>query len=267
MRRGALAPGAALPQAGAATALVGRAVPDDYYTLWYRSDRCSADLRHDYYYSDSLFDHAATEYDDKLALATLGMAAAADSSWESDQYYWMTGEVGRAAHIRDAFAKLGFAEVQLFNYTHSLNDAPDTAACAVARKTLVRGGRQVTIIGAFVRGSGYGAEWSGNLHTGSGSAHTGFVAAARQLTEKNTRICSGIGQAPAAGYPEALDGRLQPCRRRNEFSGGASARRAAAAGKEKTPSSIPLPPRLRWRRQTAPSCSRTLTTTIRQAAV
>ena len=93
---GALAPGAALPQAGAATALVGRAVPDDYYTLWYRSDRCSADLRHDYYYSDSLFDHAATEYDDKLALATLGVAAAADSSWESDQHYWMTGEVGRA---------------------------------------------------------------------------------------------------------------------------------------------------------------------------
>ena len=181
---GALAPGAALPQAGAATALVGRAVPDDYYTLWYRSDRNSADLRHDYYYSDSLFDHAATEYDDKLALATLGMAAAADSSWESDQHYWMTGEVGRADHIRDAFAKLGFAEVQLFNYTHSLNDAPDTAACAVARKTLVRGGRQVTIIGAFLRGSGYGAEWSGNLHTGSGSAHTGFVAAARQLTEK-----------------------------------------------------------------------------------
>ena len=133
---GALAPGAALPQAGAATALVGRAVPDDYYTLWYRSDRCSADLRHDYYYSDSLFDHAATEYDDKLALATLGMAAAADSSWESDQYYWMTGEVGRAAHIRDAFAKLGFAEVQLFNYTHSLNDAPVTVACA-DRKSVV----------------------------------------------------------------------------------------------------------------------------------
>ena len=194
---GALAPGAALPQAGAATALVGRAVPDDYYTLWYRSDRCSADLRHDYYYSDSLFDHAATEYDDKLALATLGMAAAADSSWESDQYYWMTGEVGRADHIRDAFAKLGFAEVQLFNYTHSLNDAPDTAACAVARKTLVRGGRQVTIIGAFVRGSGYGAEWSGNLHAGSGSAHTGFVAAARQLTEK----IRGYVQASAKRQP------------------------------------------------------------------
>ena len=194
---GALAPGAALPQAGAATALVGRAVPDDYYTLWYRSDRCSADLRHDYYYSDSLFDHAATEYDDKLALATLGMAAAADSSWESDRYYWMTGEVGRAAHIRDAFAKLGFAEVQLFNYTHSLNDAPDTAACAVARKTLVRGGRQVTIIGAFVRGSGYGAEWSGNLHAGSGSAHTGFVAAARQLTEK----IRGYVQASAKRQP------------------------------------------------------------------
>ena len=84
---GALAPAAALPQAGAATALVGRAVPDDYYTLWYRSDRNSADLRHDYYYSDSLFDHPATEYDNQLALATLGMAAAADCPWESDQRY------------------------------------------------------------------------------------------------------------------------------------------------------------------------------------
>ena len=123
---GALAPAAALPQAGAATALVGRAVPDDYYTLWYRSDRNSADLRHDYYYSDSLFDHPATEYDNQLALATLGMATATDCPWESDQRYWMEGEVGRADHIRDAFAKLGFTEVQLFNYTHSLNDTPDT---------------------------------------------------------------------------------------------------------------------------------------------
>ena len=194
---GALAPAAVLPQAGAATALVGRAVPDDYYTLWYRSDRNSADLRHDYYYSDSLFDHPATEYDNQLALATLGMATATDCPWESDQRYWMEGEVGRADHIRDAFAKLGFTEVQLFNYTHSLNDTPDTVACAIARKTLVRGGRQVTIIGAFLRGSGYGAEWSGNLHAGPGSAHTGFVTAARQLVEK----IRGYVQASAKRQP------------------------------------------------------------------
>ena len=194
---GALAPAAALPQAGAATALVGRAVPDDYYTLWYRSDRNSADLRHDYYYSDSLFDHPATEYDNQLALATLGMAAAADCTWESDQCYWMEGEVGRADHIRDAFAKLGFTEVELFNYTHSLNDTPDTVGCAVARKTLVRSGRQVTMIGAFLRGSGYGAEWSGNLHAGPGSAHTGFVTAARQLVEK----IRGYVQASAKRQP------------------------------------------------------------------
>ena len=223
---GTLAPAAALPQAGAATALVGRAVPDDYYTLWYRSDRCGADLRHDYYYSDSLFDHPATEYDNQLALATLGMAAAADCPWESDQRYWMEGEVGRADHIRDAFAKLGFTEVQLFNYTHSLNDTPDTVGCAVARKTLVRGGRQVTIIGAFLRGSGYGAEWSGNLHAGPGSAHVGFVTAARlpavlpQLEKKNTFVYTFAAPASltAADCPDlqqdydnnhAADGRLK----------------------------------------------------------
>lgn len=193
----ALASGAALPQAGAATALVGRAVPDDYYTLWYRSDRSGADLRHDYYYSDSLFDHPATEYDNQLALATLGMAAAADCPWESDRRYWMEGEVGRADHIRDAFAKLGFTEVQLFNYTHSLNDTPDTVGCAIARKTLVRGGRQVTIIGVFLRGSGYGAEWSANFHAGPGSAHTGFVTAARQLTEKiRAYVDASAGRQP-----------------------------------------------------------------------
>lgn len=194
---GALAPSTALPQAGAATALVGRAVPDDYYTLWYRSDRNGADLRHDYYYSDSLFDHSAMEYDNQLALATFGMTAAAGCTKASDQHYWAEGEVGRADHIREAFAKLGFVEVQLFNYTHSLNDTPDTVACAIARKTLVRGGRQVTIIGVFVRSAGYGAEWSSNFHAGSGSAHAGFVAAARQLTEK----IRGYVQASAKRQP------------------------------------------------------------------
>ena len=194
---GALAPGAVLPQAGAATALVGRAVPDDYYTLWYRSERNGVDLRHDYYYSDSLFDHAATEYDNQLALVTLGMAAATGGPWESDQRYWMEGEVGRADYIRDALAKLGFAEVELFNYDHSLNEAPDTVACAVARKTLVHGGRPVTVIGVFARSSGYGAEWAANFHAGPGSAHTGFVAAARQLTEK----IRGYVQASAKRQP------------------------------------------------------------------
>ena len=194
---GALAPAAALPQAGAATALVGRAVPDDYYTLWYRSERNGTDLRHDYYYSDSLFDHAATEYDNQLALVSLGMAAATGGPWESDQRYWMEGEVGRADYIRDALAKLGFAEVELFNYDHSLNEAPDTVACAVARKTLVRGDRPVTVIGVFARSSGYGAEWAANFHAGPGSAHTGFVAAARQLAGK----IRGYVQASAKRQP------------------------------------------------------------------
>jgi len=142
LARGALAPGAALPQPGrlrrwsaapcrtttipCGTAATAAALTCGTITI--TATACSTTPP-----------QSTTE---KLALATLGMAAAADSSWESDQYYWMTGEVGRAAHIRDAFAKLGFAEVQLFNYTHSLNDAPDTVACAVARKTLVRGGRR-----------------------------------------------------------------------------------------------------------------------------
>ena len=194
---GALPLCTAAPQAEAATAVVGRVVPDDRYTLWYRSDRCGADLRHDYYYSDSLFDHSALEYNNRLALVTLGMTAAAGCTWESDQRYWMVGEAGRAAHIRDAFDKLGFTEVELINWDHSLNDAPDTVACAIARKTLVRGGRQVTIFGVFLRGVGYGAEWASNFHAGTGSAHQGFVAAARQLAEKlQARIRASANRQP-----------------------------------------------------------------------
>ena len=181
----ALAAGALAPeltaQAASASAVVGRAVPDGNYTLLYRSDRCNADLQHTYYYSDSLFDHSALEYDNRLALATLGMTAAAFSTWASDQQYWMEGEVGRADHIRDAFAQMGFAEVELYHYDHSLNDIPDTVACAIARKTLLKSGQRVTVIAAFLRGSGYGAEWSGNLHAGAGSGHAGFVAAAREM--------------------------------------------------------------------------------------
>lgn len=180
---GAVAPGTAV-QAAAASAVVGRAVPDGNYTLWYRSDRCAADLQHTYYYSDSLFDHAAQVYDNRLALATLGMTAAAFCTWDSDQKYWMNEEAGRADHIRDAFSQLGFAEVALIHYDHSLNDTPDTVACAIARKTLMRNGNRVTVIAAFLRGSGYGAEWSGNLHAGAGSAHVGFTEAAREMAEQ-----------------------------------------------------------------------------------
>ena len=180
---GALAPGAVL-QAEAATAVVGRAVPDGNYTLLYRSDRCGADLQHTYYYSDSLFDHSALSYSNRLALATLGMTAAAGSTWASDQQYWVEGEAGRADNIRDAFSRLGFAEVELFHYDHSLNDTPDTVACAMARKTLVRNGSRVTVIAVFLRGAGYGAEWSSNFHAGQGTAHEGFVAAARQMASQ-----------------------------------------------------------------------------------
>lgn len=179
---GVLAPCTAVQAAG--TAVVGRAAADGNYRLFYRSDRCETDLEHTYYYSDSLFDHSAQVYDNRLALATLGMTAAAFCTWASDQQYWMVGEVGRAEFIRDAFDQLGFAEVELIHYDHSLNDTPDTVGCAIARKTLVQNGKRVTIIAAFLRGAGYGAEWSSNLHAGPGSAHAGFVAAAREMAER-----------------------------------------------------------------------------------
>ena len=56
---GVLAPHAAaealLPQA--AQAVVGSAVPEDYYSFAFRSDHSETDLSHDFYYTDAFFDY------------------------------------------------------------------------------------------------------------------------------------------------------------------------------------------------------------------
>ena len=72
---GVLAPHAAaealLPQA-----VVGSAVPEDYYSFAFRSDHSETDLSHDFYYTDAFFENTALQYSHKLALATLGLVAA-----------------------------------------------------------------------------------------------------------------------------------------------------------------------------------------------
>ena len=55
--------GALWPQltARAAAQPVGRAVPDGSYTLPFLSILSNTDVSHDFYYSESSFDHPATE--------------------------------------------------------------------------------------------------------------------------------------------------------------------------------------------------------------
>ena len=112
---GVLAPHAAaealLPQA-----VVGSAVPEDYYSFAFRSDHSETDLSHDFYYTDAFFENTALQYSHKLALATLGLVAASGSTYQSDALYWVEGEAGREDSIADAYQKLGFANAVYVGY-------------------------------------------------------------------------------------------------------------------------------------------------------
>ena len=123
---GVLAPHAAaealLPQA--AQAVVGSAVPEDYYSFAFRSDHSETDLSHDFYYTDAFFENTALQYSHKLALATLGLVAASGNTYQSDALYWVEGEAGREDSIADAYQKLGFANAVYAGYQCSLN-TPD----------------------------------------------------------------------------------------------------------------------------------------------
>lgn len=172
---------ALLPQA--AQAVVGSAVPEDYYSFAFRSDHSETDLSHDFYYTDAFFENTALQYSHKLALATLGLVAASGNTYQSDALYWVEGEAGRENSIADAYQKLGFANAVYAGYQCSLNTPVDTAGCAFAQKTLVQDGQRTTIIAAMLRGVGYGAEWASNLHVGEGGGHYGFVTAAEHFFE------------------------------------------------------------------------------------
>ena len=169
--------GALWPQltARAAAQPVGRAVPDGNYTLPFLSILSNTDVSHDFYYSESFFDHPATEYDHKLALVTLGMVMAAFNSAVSAYRYWVNGEAGRELNLVASYELLGFGDVVYYNYDIDTGKAGDFVGYSLARKSFDYNGQKRTLVALMLRGGGYGGEWTSNLHTGATNAHYGFT--------------------------------------------------------------------------------------------
>jgi len=180
---GALAPHAAAQTASARAekAIVGSAVPDDYYNIQFCSIYCMEELTHAFYYSESFFEHSAREYDHRLALATLGMTCAALNTAESQESYWLDGEQGRENDIAQAYRTLGFSNLKFLGYDKSLNTLEAADGCALAQKTIEKNGRRTTIFAMMLRPTLYASEWASNLNIGEGSGHEGFIAAADSL--------------------------------------------------------------------------------------
>ena len=158
------------------TAWAGHAVPDGDYALPFLSILSSRDVAHDFYYSETLFDHPATEYDHKLAFVTLGMVMAAFNSHASTAQYWVNGEVGREENLAAAYEMLGFEDAVYYNYDIDTGKAGDYVGYSLARKTFLHNGQPRTLVALMLRGGGYGGEWASNVHTGPTSAHYGFTS-------------------------------------------------------------------------------------------
>ena len=168
--------GMLLPAGSAAAAQpVGHAVPDGTYPLPFLSILSNLDITHDFYYSESLFDHPATEYDHQLAFVTLGMVMAAFTAAVSIPQYWVNGSVGREANLAAAYELLGFGDARFYNYDIDTGKAGDYVGYSLARKRYLHNGKTRTLVALMLRGGGYGGEWASNFHTGDTSAHTGFV--------------------------------------------------------------------------------------------
>ena len=197
----ALAPGLALPRAEATkgktkSQTVGRAVLAGNYALSFRSELSQEDVSHEYYYSDSFFAHASTQYDHQLALATLGVVGAAFNTWASDAKYWANEDVGRENSLEAAYETLGFEDAQYHYYNIDVGKAGDFVGYSMARKTISLNGKRTTIVALILRGGGYGGEWVGNMHTGAGHAHSGFVI---PVNEVFTSLKSYLSAAQSKG--------------------------------------------------------------------
>ena len=102
--------------------------------------------------------------------------------------------------------------MRFFHYDRSPNEyKDDTAGHALAQKTMIQPDGSVrTIVAVMVRGAGYGAEWAGNMRTGSGEGHAGMMDAAEEVFQKSARVPGRGSTGAAVGRDQALDRRIQP---------------------------------------------------------
>ena len=188
-----LAPPAFAAKTAAVSTPTGHAVPDGEHPLAFRSELSLMDVSHDFPYSDSWFEHSSLEYDHDLARASLGLALSAFNTAASDAQYWVNADVGRQDNLAAAYEELGFADAKFYNYDIDVGLAKDIVGYAFARKTLEQpDGSLVSIVCLTLRGGGYGGEWVSNLHTGEGTAHTGFVTPVAEVFDN---LCSYLAHA------------------------------------------------------------------------
>ena len=142
---------------------------------------------YDVYYSEGYFAGDSRIYNHKLAQVSLGLAAASYTA-PGLEY---TAEIPRGesidkqryANIADAYQKLGFTNVEYYNYNVPLSDTSDKVAYSIAKKETRIGGKDTVIFVIVPRSGAYGGEWASNFNIGTGPYSEGFYEPAIMILE------------------------------------------------------------------------------------
>ena len=114
-------------------------------------------------YSDRFFEIPSSQFSDKMAQGSLGLAVSAFRSTRFEEQY--------ETYLHQA----GFYNLYPFGYDKPTGE--DTISGIIGMKEI--GGR--TVIAAVTCGQGYKKEWAGNMKIGKGYRHQGFSTGARKL--------------------------------------------------------------------------------------
>lgn len=111
-------------------------------------------------YADDLFIGSSLEYDHNLAVASLGLAAAAMSDPDADSSWTSTATAGRDSNIHAAWSSLGYSVAASSGYNQNLNKLPDKPAYTIAVKTFEdpdvldeqKNPKKYRVVGVAIRG-------------------------------------------------------------------------------------------------------------------
>ncbi len=127
-------------------------------------------------YSDSWFLRSSSEYNHKLAQASMGLAV-------SSFRYYSTDGSPQDKNVRSFLDQAGFQDVRTDDY-----DRPSgryTIASAMGHKEIHdEDGNTYELIAVGIAGQGYRDEWLSNFSIGDGEIHTGFADAADDMYDR-----------------------------------------------------------------------------------
>ena len=140
-------------------------------------------------FEDSYFNGPATEYNHKLAQASLGMALSAFRPMRHQS------QTNPSEHLVEYLTDCGFTRLQSDDYDK--NPSLYTVATVIGQKEMEDSdGQPYTLIAVGVCGGGYANEWLSNFTIGTGERHQGFDSAAHLV---ENRIFGYIGRANIQG--------------------------------------------------------------------